>query len=308
MVVRHRDDEIELARLRRGVAGAHEHGVRRVRAAGRDAGSTRLRDGRCDQVDLLVAEQPALACMRVQAGHRDARRGQAEAQPRGMRDGQRVDDALGRQRVDRPPQRQVDRHQHHAQLVVGQHHAHRRHRLVRHGGQRLQHLGVARKRDAGGRQRLLVDRRRDDRASGALLHPCHGLLDAAGGGGTGARRDRAERQLGQAMSQAGRLADSQRAGGACGAVGRMRQGRYRQRQSAGRGGTPQHAHVADHHRIVELARRGGPGDDLRADAARVAHRDEQRQGDGDVVRGHRKIVPRPRRVPHSSLPLPTATP
>jgi hypothetical protein len=72
-----------------------------------------------------------------------------------------------RGRVDRCAQRHVDGHQHDLELLIGQHHAHRRCRLPWSGGTRLQQLGMARERHAGQRQRFLVNRRGDERAADA---------------------------------------------------------------------------------------------------------------------------------------------
>ena len=99
-------------------------------------------DRRGDHGRFLVAEQPAFAGMRIEAGDGDARPRQAQAQRRRVGDADRLEHGVEGDRVDRLAQRQVDRHQHRAQLVVGQHHAHRRQRAAR-GRQRLQHLGVA---------------------------------------------------------------------------------------------------------------------------------------------------------------------
>ena len=66
---------IELARALRGGTRAHEHRVGREWPARVDALGPRLGDGRRDGLDLLAPEQPALARVRVEAGHADARRG-----------------------------------------------------------------------------------------------------------------------------------------------------------------------------------------------------------------------------------------
>ena len=97
--------------------------------------------------------------------------------------------ASKRHRVDRTAQRQVDRDQHRAQLVVGQHHAHRRRRAAGRG-QRLQHLGVAGIGHAGRGQRLLVDRRGDDAGHLARPHQLDRALDARRRRRAGARIDR----------------------------------------------------------------------------------------------------------------------
>ena len=87
---------------------------------------TRRRDRRRDEALLLVAEQPALAGMRVQPGHGDARPRLAPGAQRLVGDADRLQHRIEAHQLDRAAQRHVDAHQHHAQFVVGQHHAHRR--------------------------------------------------------------------------------------------------------------------------------------------------------------------------------------
>ena len=73
VVVRHRDDDVELAGMAGGVAGAHEHRVGRERAARVDALGARRLHRRGDDAQLLVAEQAALAGVRIEPGDGDAR-------------------------------------------------------------------------------------------------------------------------------------------------------------------------------------------------------------------------------------------
>ncbi len=75
VVVGHRDDDVELARMARRVARAHEDRVGRERAARVDALGARRLHRRRDDAQLLVAEQAAFAGVRVEAGDGDARRG-----------------------------------------------------------------------------------------------------------------------------------------------------------------------------------------------------------------------------------------
>jgi hypothetical protein len=91
---------------------------------GVDALGARGLHGRGDDAHLLVAEQPAFAGMRVQPRHRDARR--RRPRPRRRWAMRRVCSTASKLRRRWPAQRHVDGHQHHAQFVVGQHHAHRR--------------------------------------------------------------------------------------------------------------------------------------------------------------------------------------
>ena len=117
---------------------------------------------------LFAAEQAAFAGVRVEAGHGDARPRLAPAGRRGVGDAQGLEHGIEGDRVDRLAQRHVDRDEHRAQLVVGQHHAHRRHDAAARR-QRLQHFGVAGIGDASRGERLLVDRRGDDRRRLARL-------------------------------------------------------------------------------------------------------------------------------------------
>lgn len=265
MVVGHRDDQVEGAAAR-----AHEHRVRRERALRVDAFGACGLDGRGDDLDLLAPEQPALAGMRVQPGHRDARRALPPGGG-GMRDAQRAQHGVVGDELDRLAQRDVDRHQHHTQLLVGQHHAHRR-QLAAVGCQGLQHLGVARKRHAGGRQRLLVDRRGDQGRSLAGTHPAHRLLDAGRRRRPGTGVDTAPGQRRQAFGQRGRHQHRQASRRHHREIGR----RVDHRDHAG-ASTAQHRRVADDDAVRGLAPAEGRGDDLRPDAGGVAHRDQQRR-------------------------------
>ena len=180
MVVCHRHHQVELATAR-----AHEHGVGCKGALGVDALGARRGDGGRNDLLLFAAEQAAFAGMRVEASHGDAQRLAAS-----IRDAQGLEHSSESHRVDRIAQREVDRHQHDAQLLVGQHHANRH-----AAGQGLQHLGVARIGDARGGQRRLVQRRRDQARALPALHRTHRRLDARGGRRAGTRIDLAPGQL-----------------------------------------------------------------------------------------------------------------
>jgi len=138
--------------------------VRRERAMRLDPFGPSRRDGRRDHLDLLAPEHPALARMRVQARHGDPRPPPQRGLQGAIGDAQGLQHAFQRHRLYRFAQRHVNADQHGAQLVVGQHHAHR-HLLQGHAGVSrgfgLQQLGVARVRQAGGSQGLLVQRRSD---------------------------------------------------------------------------------------------------------------------------------------------------
>ena len=132
VVVGHRDDDVELAGMPGGVARAHEHGVGRERAARVDAFGARRLHRRGDDAQLLVAEQAALAGVRIEPGDGDARLAPPRTGAlRRAAIADRLEDRVEGDRLDRLAQRHVDRHQHGAQLVVGQHHAHRRRRARR---------------------------------------------------------------------------------------------------------------------------------------------------------------------------------
>ena len=275
LVVGHRHDRIELADVpRRRVARAHEHRVRRERSVGIDAQRPRLRDRRRDVLDLLGAEQAALAGVRIQARHGDARRVQAGAAQRGVGDAQGLQHPPRRDLVDRLAQGHMDGHQHHPQLVVGQHHAHRRQLPLRVGAERLQQLGVAGMVDAAGMQRFLVDGRRDQRARAAGLLLMHRRDDAARRRRARRRADAAQWLVDQVRGQARRLPDRQAIGR--GEIVGPLEHRHRQVQAQDADGPPEDRDVT-HQAQVRAAVAGPGGDgDLGPDAAGVAHRQQQR--------------------------------
>jgi len=289
MVVRHGDHDVELSRVASRVPRAHEHGVGRERPARRDAFGQRGSNRRRDDAHFLVAEQPALACMRIEAGDGDARMRDAEAAHGSVGDANRLEHGLERDRLDGSAQRHVDRHQHRAQLVVGQHHANRRSDAVP-CGKGLQHLGVARVRDAGRSQRPLVDRRRDDGRDPAIHRQVHRLLDAASGGRTGARTHAADRGVDQARGDAGCLQHADAVGRQRRRIARLLDRGHGQHAAGERGGSSHHRDVTDHETAFSATAKQRR-DDLRADAARVAHRDGDRQS--GTVHLHAAIVAAP---------------
>jgi len=259
-----------------GGAGPHEYGVRRKRAFGADAQALRLRHGRADDLQFLGAEQAAFTGMRIQPRHRQARLLDAPAAQGFMGDLQRLQHGLEGHGLDGLPQRLVDGDQHHAQFVVGQHHAHRRRRLARRRRQRLQHLGVAGEADAGSRQRLLVDGRGDDGAGLAGLHPAHRGLDAQRRSRTAQRIDAPQRQRRQPFGQSRRGQHGKAARRHVGPIGgRFEQRQHRPAARAAGGGAPQHRRIANDDRIGHLAAAEGLDDDLGADAGGIAHGHEQ---------------------------------
>ena len=274
--MRHRDHGVELAHVPGRMARAHEHGIGRIGAAGIDAFGARGLHGRRDEETLFVAKEPAFASMRVEPGHGDARRLDAERNQRLLRDAQRLPDRVEAQRVDGVAQREVDRHQHHPQLVIGQHHAHWRQRATLRG-QGLQHFRVPWEGDACCRQRFFVDRCGDDRSALPRLHQLHRMLNAARSGravlgvdaAPGQARERAVQPRGCAYGQAtwwqvrsvARHVDHRHAGEAFGPQG---------------AGTAHHRDVANHHGVAQRAGVERCGNDLGANSRSVAHRHQQR--------------------------------
>ena len=113
----------------------HERGVGRQRAAGVDAGAAQPRDGRRDHVELLAPEMAAFAGVRVEAAHRQARRGDAEAaRELARQDGGGLAQRVDGQRGAHVLERQVRGGECDAQLVGDeQHHGTRRRRSAAPG-------------------------------------------------------------------------------------------------------------------------------------------------------------------------------
>ena len=152
-------------------------------------GAELLDHGRHD-VLVLAPEQAALAGMRVERADADPRLLDAEVQKRLV--GQREDaaQALGRHPLGHVGQRHVGRDMRDPQAVVRQHHA-----AALAARQVGQDLGVAGIGVARLVERLLVDRRGDDRIDLARQRQLHGPLDRgegepAGLGAEPAGRDR----------------------------------------------------------------------------------------------------------------------
>ena len=226
--------------------------------------------------DLLVAEQPAFAGMRVQPGHRDARRAPGPRRAaRAVGDAQRLQHGVEVDRVDGAAQRQVDGHQHHAQLVVGQHHAHRRRRR-RRGASACSISVWPGKGHAGGGQRLLVDRRGDDGRHLAGAAPARrraSMQRAAARAGSGRRRGPAAASA-RPAGRPGGCSTGRQPGGTAGSVGRRVD-----RATAAAAGSARRG-AARPRRPAPRAPAGAPrakarDDDLGADAAGVAHRQRQ---------------------------------
>ena len=182
MVVVHRQHCVKFPWVRSCITSTHEHGIGRKRPAGIDA--LRLCSGnrRGNDLDFLTPEDTALACVRVQASHRNARgTAQAFAQ-RLMRDAQGLQNLRLGHGSNRITQRHMDADQHGAQLVIGQHHAHRHLRdgdAGMSGCFGLQQLGMTREADTRQVQGFLVqrcgDQRRNFLAQRRLCSPDHTL-------------------------------------------------------------------------------------------------------------------------------------
>ena len=103
--------------------GGMEHAVGRQRAGCLDALCAQAHDRRCNDRQVLVAERPVFASMRIKPGDRQPRLRDREPTPqvaRGNPPG--VDDEFGRQARRHLAQRQMNRHRHHRQLRRPQHH------------------------------------------------------------------------------------------------------------------------------------------------------------------------------------------
>ena len=140
--------------------------IERVRGVGAgrvDALAAGVGDRRADRDLLLVAEEPALAGVGIQAAHGDARAGDPEVPHRPVAEPDRPRDALPRDQIGDAAERHVGRHVDHAELPT-----HQEHGVGLRAGELGQDLGVPRVADAGGGERLLVDGRGDDRRRSRL--------------------------------------------------------------------------------------------------------------------------------------------
>ena len=145
------------------------------------------------------------------------------------------------------------------------------------GGERLQHLGVAGIADAGGGERFLVDRRRDERRGLAALRPGRPPARCS----APPRRRRARRR-GRAARRSGRAAGRRPAAPGCSpaAAPPRRRARRSAPPAAGRRSSAAARRITATSPTTNAAAgvgRAEPGgDDLRADAAGVAHRQRER--------------------------------
>ena len=154
LVVIHGDDRVVSAR-----DVGDEDRVRRDGPRDVDTGGPRRVDGGRDDLDLLPAEMSALAGVRVEPAHGDARRGDREVageRCRDDRDGLR--DRFARDRRGDRGKRQVSGDERDAQAAADEQHDHAR--RVRARGEKF---GVAGKRVAGVLEHALLHRRGDER-------------------------------------------------------------------------------------------------------------------------------------------------
>ena len=215
--------------------------------------------------------------MRVEAGDRQARAGDAEVAAQGLGGDQAgVDDGLDGEQAGHLGQRLVDGDQADAQVAGGEHH-HRPAGAVEAGGggQLGQEFGVAGEGEAGLIERRLGDGRGDQPARLAGEREARGGLDPAddrpGRRGGGFPRDHRRRQ-GQIENRQGVFEH------------RRRLGRVGHRPDASRRPRPrrrrQRSGVSDHHEggAAVAQRQPGLDDDLRADAGGIAQAEREGRG------------------------------
>jgi hypothetical protein len=207
------DHRVELA-----VGGAAEHRVARNRVADVDAARAAALDHRREHFLLLVAQQAALAGVRIQAGQRQPRPRHPEAGQLGVREGDgRLQPLAGQQR-GHVGQRHVHGGEHHRQAPRVEHHPD-----LAGAGQLGQQLGVPAPAQPGPRPRLLVDRTRGHRVDAPRHCVPDGARDRLVGRTPGHRRHHA-RTAGAAARRfvEDRLADLQHRRIARGAPGHLR--------------------------------------------------------------------------------------
>ena len=147
--------------------GADVERIRRERAAAVDAGGRHLSDRRRDHVDLLAAEQPAFAAMRIEGGDGDARSGDAGPPHHAVGQDDRILDALRRDLVERLAQRDMRGDARHP-LVVEHVHLGEVALVVEEMGE---HLVLVRVVPAAGMQGRLVEGREGDGVHLAAFAP-----------------------------------------------------------------------------------------------------------------------------------------
>nr|GEU28139.1 2-octaprenyl-6-methoxyphenol hydroxylase, putative [Tanacetum cinerariifolium] len=257
-----------------------EQGVGRIRTGNIDAARARRVQRRRDGVDFLAAQVAALARMRVQAAHQDARRCQAELGLEVAVDD--VDDA------PQPVLAQGGRHVFQRQMGGGQRHPQRPPFRIDVGRQRAgQHhddlvgtgalgkiLGVAGKRHAGIVDGAFLQRRRDHGLEPAGLHAFDGGVQRGQHGAAVFRIELARHHVGvkRDVDHAEALGTEVRQ--AAVAHRHQRQRRHADRRVDGGRRHGQKRGIAQQHAVdVVPARPGGAQRNLGADAGRLADRD-----------------------------------
>ena len=275
LVVVHRHHQVVEAAV-----GLREQGIGRQRPLGRDAVILRRADRRNDLVRLLAAEQTAVAGVRVESRHPDARPREAEHLAGAVGQADHGLHPLAGDARARLAQRHVGGHMHHAQGP-----GHQQHRVVAGAGEVGVDLGLSGEAMPRAVQRLLVDRRRHGGRGLPRLGQTHRARYRPVAGVARRRRRLAAAQLGRFQAAAGHHVDAS-------AVPRCRigsrRGRHRHHRAtavADPGRSLQHGGIAYQqrpagtpHRVVaqRLDRH------LRPHPGRIAHRD----------RHHRQIAAR----------------
>ena len=235
-VVIRREHRVELAPHR-----AHEHGIRRQWAGGAE----RL-GGRPEHPVLLVAEETRFAGVRIDRAEREP--GPLDSPPLpepALGDASGPDDPVQGEQRRHVAERHVGRHQHHAQLLRGEHH-----RDVHVAGEVREPFGVSGIGKAGEMEGVLLRRRGDDRVHLARERELDRGLDRVAG--EPARPDRAARSSGRSPLP-------------CPQVPTGTAARGRDRRDLVLRADQRHLGVE---RLLQRA-----GGDLRPDAARIAERD-----------------------------------
>jgi len=118
LIVEHGDDGIELA-----CRGFDEDCVARERADHVEAAGTKVLDDRLVYTLVLVAEDAALAGMRIECRHSDARTGDAKIRQRLEGKVDDACDALARHQLRHVGERHMGRYVRHTEIAMRQHHA-----------------------------------------------------------------------------------------------------------------------------------------------------------------------------------------
>jgi len=148
------------------------HGAHKDRVGGKGAGDFRFPRRGSKKLGVLVAKSSRVTAVWVEGAESDARLGDPQPVLQAVAgDPCRIDDCRASQCPRHISERQVRSHQHHSQLVRGQHHRHVRFR------QRRQHLGVSRIIVSTGVQRGLIDWSGNDTVNFSGSRHRRGALD-----------------------------------------------------------------------------------------------------------------------------------